>query len=82
MDYSTNRSHGFGFIVFDSEQVVDDLLAKGNMIDLAGSQVSVLQCIIVALVSTWILAVSNSKTAQMSSGVWKMHPSGFFFDFY
>ncbi|KAH7660229.1 heterogeneous nuclear ribonucleoprotein A1/A3 protein [Dioscorea alata] len=40
-DHSTNRSRGFGFIVFDSEQVVDDLLAKGNMIDLAGSQVEI-----------------------------------------
>ncbi|KAJ0989711.1 hypothetical protein J5N97_008067 [Dioscorea zingiberensis] len=40
-DHSTNRSRGFGFIVFDTEQVVDDLLAKGNMIDLAGSQVEI-----------------------------------------
>ncbi|XP_072992330.1 uncharacterized protein [Typha latifolia] len=40
-DHETNRSRGFGFIVFDSEQVVDDLLANGNMIDLAGSQVEI-----------------------------------------
>ena len=39
-DHSTNRPRGFGFIVFDSEQVVEDLLSQGNMIDLAGSQVS------------------------------------------
>lgn len=39
-DRETKRSRGFGFIVFDSEQVVDDLLANGNMIDLAGSKVS------------------------------------------
>lgn len=39
-DHETKRSRGFGFIVFSSEQVVDDLLANGNMIDLAGSKVS------------------------------------------
>lgn len=39
-DRETKRSRGFGFIVFASEQVVDDLLANGNMIDLAGSKVS------------------------------------------
>lgn len=39
-DHETNRSRGFGFIVFDSEQVVDDLVAKGNLIDLAGTKVS------------------------------------------
>ncbi|KAM0942566.1 putative RNA recognition motif domain, nucleotide-binding alpha-beta plait domain superfamily [Dioscorea sansibarensis] len=68
MDHTTNRSRCFGFIVFDCEQVVDDLLAKGNRIDLAGRKIIVLQYIIVAIVSTWILAVSNSKTALMSSG--------------
>ncbi|ONK82068.1 uncharacterized protein A4U43_C01F35790 [Asparagus officinalis] len=40
-DHSTKRSRGFGFIIFDSEQAVDDMLAKGNMIDFAGSQVEV-----------------------------------------
>ncbi|THU47084.1 hypothetical protein C4D60_Mb09t11780 [Musa balbisiana] len=40
-DHSTNRSCGFGFIIFDSEEVVDDLLSEGNMIDLAGSEVEV-----------------------------------------
>lgn len=39
-DHETKRSRGFGFIVFASEQVVDDLLANGNMIELAGSKVS------------------------------------------
>ena len=39
-DHETKRSRGFGFIVFASEQVVDDLLANGNMVDLAGSKVS------------------------------------------
>ncbi|XP_020114449.1 heterogeneous nuclear ribonucleoprotein 1-like [Ananas comosus] len=40
-DHETNRSRGFGFIVFDSEQVVDDLVAKGNLIDLAGTKVEI-----------------------------------------
>ncbi|KAB8108992.1 hypothetical protein EE612_045075, partial [Oryza sativa] len=37
-DHQTKRSRGFGFIVFSSDQVVDDLLANGNMIDLAGAK--------------------------------------------
>ena len=46
-DHSTNRSRGFGFVVFDSEKTVDELLAKkGNMIDLAGTQVSMMLCLI------------------------------------
>ncbi|KQJ98782.1 heterogeneous nuclear ribonucleoprotein A0 isoform X2 [Brachypodium distachyon] len=40
-DHQTRRSRGFGFVVFCSEQVVDDLLANGNMIDLAGSKVEI-----------------------------------------
>ena len=44
-DHQTRRSRGFGFVVFDSEQVVDELLAKGNMIDLAGSKVSLVHFI-------------------------------------
>ncbi|KAG0452033.1 hypothetical protein HPP92_025873 [Vanilla planifolia] len=40
-DHVSKRSRGFGFIIFDSEKVVDDLLSKGNMIDLAGSQVEI-----------------------------------------
>ncbi|KAL6661737.1 hypothetical protein ACP70R_001121 [Stipagrostis hirtigluma subsp. patula] len=41
LDHETKRSRGFGFIVFASEQVVDNLLANGNMIDLAGSKVEI-----------------------------------------
>lgn len=40
-DHETNRSRGFGFIVFDSEEVVDDLLSKGNMVDMEGTQVEI-----------------------------------------
>eukprot|EP00262_Sarcandra_glabra_P011120 TRINITY_DN2683_c0_g1_i2.p1 TRINITY_DN2683_c0_g1~~TRINITY_DN2683_c0_g1_i2.p1 ORF type:complete len:353 (-),score=72.23 TRINITY_DN2683_c0_g1_i2:222-1280(-) len=40
-DHSTNRSRGFGFIIFDTEEVVDELLTKGNMLELAGSQVEI-----------------------------------------
>ncbi|XP_078434655.1 uncharacterized protein LOC144705736 isoform X2 [Wolffia australiana] len=40
-DHSNNRSRGFGFITFDSEKSVDDLLAKGNRVDFAGTQVEV-----------------------------------------
>lgn len=41
-DHETNRSRGFGFVIFDSEEVVDEMLSKGNMIDMAGTQVSLL----------------------------------------
>ncbi|GFP82333.1 heterogeneous nuclear ribonucleoprotein 1 [Phtheirospermum japonicum] len=40
-DHVSKRSRGFGFIIFDNEQVVDSLLADGNMIDMAGTQVEV-----------------------------------------
>lgn len=39
-DHETNRSRGFGFIIFDSDEVVDEILSNGNMIDMAGTQVS------------------------------------------
>lgn len=42
-DHVSKRSRGFGFIVFDNEQVVDNILTDGNMIDMAGTQVSLLQ---------------------------------------
>ncbi|GMY13285.1 heterogeneous nuclear ribonucleoprotein A1, A2/B1 homolog [Fagus crenata] len=40
-DHSTSRSRGFGFITFDMEQAVDDLLARGNRLELAGAQVEI-----------------------------------------
>ncbi|MBA0605349.1 hypothetical protein Godav_017936 [Gossypium davidsonii] len=40
-DHATKRSRGFGFIVFDNEKVVENLLGNGNMIDMEGSQVEI-----------------------------------------
>uniref|UniRef100_A0A0V0ICM6 Putative ovule protein n=1 Tax=Solanum chacoense TaxID=4108 RepID=A0A0V0ICM6_SOLCH len=39
-DHVSKRSRGFGFIVFDNEEVVDNLLAEGNRMDMMGTQVS------------------------------------------
>ncbi|KAK4343519.1 hypothetical protein RND71_036613 [Anisodus tanguticus] len=40
-DHVSKRSRGFGFIVFDNEQVVDNVLSEGNMIDMLGTQVEI-----------------------------------------
>ncbi|XP_010251079.1 PREDICTED: glycine-rich RNA-binding protein 3, mitochondrial [Nelumbo nucifera] len=40
-DHATSRSRGFGFITFETEQAVDDLLAKGNKLEFAGAQVEI-----------------------------------------
>jgi len=39
-DHSTGRSRGFGFVTYESEDMVDHLLAKGNRIELSGTQVT------------------------------------------
>lgn len=38
-DHTTKRSRGFGFVVFDSEQVVDSILVDTNKIDMNGTKV-------------------------------------------
>lgn len=43
-DHSTGRSRGFGFVTFESDQSVDDLLAKGNRLDFSGTQVFLNKC--------------------------------------
>ncbi|PWA42433.1 hypothetical protein CTI12_AA521520 [Artemisia annua] len=40
-DHATNRSRRFGFLVFDSVEVVDELVSKGNMIAMADNQVDI-----------------------------------------
>lgn len=40
-DHETNRSRGFGFVIFDNEEVVDEMLSKTNMIDMAGTKVRI-----------------------------------------
>ncbi|CAO2813039.1 unnamed protein product [Amaranthus hypochondriacus] len=40
-DHATKRPRGFGFVVFDNEKVVDDILADGNMIEMNGSRVEI-----------------------------------------
>ncbi|XP_074365473.1 heterogeneous nuclear ribonucleoprotein 1-like isoform X1 [Apium graveolens] len=40
-DHTTKRSRGFGFVVFDSEQVVDNILVDTNKIDMNGTQVEI-----------------------------------------
>ena len=40
-DHSTGRSRGFGFVTFDSEQIVEDILAHGKMHELGGKQVNI-----------------------------------------
>ncbi|VFQ89425.1 unnamed protein product [Cuscuta campestris] len=40
-DHDTKRSRGFGFVVFDNEQVVDTIMADGKKIDMMGTQVEI-----------------------------------------
>lgn len=41
LDHATKRSRGFGFVVFDNEKVVDEILADGNMVEMSGSRVEI-----------------------------------------
>ena len=62
LDHATKRSRGFGFIVFDNEMVVDDILADGNMIEMNDSRVSlVLWLIGVRIVYIRSLPVTSTK---------------------
>ncbi|KAG9158924.1 hypothetical protein Leryth_013308 [Lithospermum erythrorhizon] len=40
-DHASGRSRGFGFVTFEHEQAVDDLLANGNRLDFSGTQVEI-----------------------------------------
>ncbi|KAI3860018.1 hypothetical protein MKW92_028800 [Papaver armeniacum] len=40
-DHASTRSRGFGFITFDSEESVDNILSQGNKIEFAGAQVEI-----------------------------------------
>lgn len=60
-DHTTKRSRGFGFIVFDNEKVVDNILADGNMIDMAGTQVS----------SPWFFGVFDVFGTSNANGRYK-----------
>ncbi|XP_021719160.1 RNA-binding protein squid-like [Chenopodium quinoa] len=40
-DHASNRSRGFGFVTFDTEEAVDELLSKGNRIEFAGTKVEI-----------------------------------------
>lgn len=70
LDHATKRSRGFGFVVFDSEQVVDDLLSKGNMIDFAGAQVSSVGCQAETLVSIILLRLAHLAIACPIWALW------------
>ncbi|KAF5739600.1 RNA-binding family protein isoform 1 [Tripterygium wilfordii] len=40
-DHATNRSRGFGFITFETDQAVEEILEKGNRLELDGAQVEI-----------------------------------------
>ncbi|XP_059074443.1 heterogeneous nuclear ribonucleoprotein 1 [Cryptomeria japonica] len=40
-DRSTGRSRGFGFVTFESEQVVEEIMSQGRMFELGGKQVEI-----------------------------------------
>ena len=39
LDHNTGRSRGFGFVTFESEDSVDDVMSQGKMHSLGGKQV-------------------------------------------
>lgn len=61
-DHSTGRSRGFGFITFDTEQSVDELLDKGNKLEFAGAQVSYVLNIAYACISLCPYMLYNCLT--------------------
>lgn len=40
LDHKTNRSRGFGFVTFESEESVEKIFSDGRMHELGGKQVS------------------------------------------
>lgn len=40
LDHKTNRSRGFGFVTFESEDSVEKIFSDGRMHELGGKQVS------------------------------------------
>jgi len=40
-DRSTGRSRGFGFITFETEQAVEEIISQGRMLELGGKQVEI-----------------------------------------
>lgn len=60
-DHTTKRSRGFGFVVFDSEQVVDNILVDTNKIDMGGTKVHYIyfevKTIFVVIITLMIIAL-------------------------
>ncbi|WZY73789.1 hypothetical protein YC2023_006029 [Brassica napus] len=65
-DHETNRSRGFGFVIFDSEEVVDELLSKGNMVDMADTKVKEVE----------IKKAEPKKSSNRSPPSYGSHPRG------
>lgn len=61
-DHSTGRSRGFGFVTFDSEQTVEDILAQGKMHELGGKQVG--HCLEFVVAATYVI-IGHLRCAVM-----------------